>query len=88
MERFVDRVTLEVIDPDAYLDPDFEFTDLEDARPGDYYCVRVTQLDSGRAWSSPFWVGDREIEPPQGTAGQGLDRLPPSRSVDLPSPAR
>jgi hypothetical protein len=57
VDRFVDRVTLEVIDPDGPLDMDFEFTDLEDPQPGDYYYVRVTQLDGGRAWSSPFWVG-------------------------------
>jgi hypothetical protein len=59
MEQFVDRVTLEVIDADGALDMDFEFTDLEDPRPGDYYYVRVTQLDGGRAWSSPFWVGEK-----------------------------
>jgi hypothetical protein len=60
MEQFVDRVTVEVIDPDGDIDMDFEFTDLEDPRPGDYYYVRVTQLDGGRAWSSPFWVGEQE----------------------------
>jgi hypothetical protein len=62
MEQFVDRVTLEVIDPDGALDMDFEFTDLEDAQTGDYYYVRVTQLDGGRAWSSPFWVGEKGEE--------------------------
>ncbi len=54
-----DRVTVEIVDRDAALDRDFEYTDMEDVRPGDYYYVRVTQLDSGRAWSSPFWVGER-----------------------------
>jgi hypothetical protein len=62
MERFVDTVSLEVIDPDGALDMDFEYTDLEDPRPGDYYYVRVTQLDGGRAWSSPFWVGQKDEE--------------------------
>jgi hypothetical protein len=60
MEQFVDRVTLESVDPDGELDMDFEFTDLEDPQPGDYYYLRVTQLDGGRAWSSPFWVGEAE----------------------------
>jgi len=60
LQQHVDRVTLEVVEPDGALDMDFEYTDLENNRPGDYYYVRVTQLDGGRAWSSPFWVGDKE----------------------------
>jgi hypothetical protein len=60
MEQFVDRVTLEAVDPNGALDMDFEYTDLEDPQPGDYYYVRVTQLDGGRAWSSPFWIGEGE----------------------------
>jgi len=60
MERFVDRVTLETVDPDGALDMDFSYTDLENPRSGDYYYLRVTQLDGGRAWSSPFWIGDAE----------------------------
>ena len=60
MEQFVDRVTLEAVDPDGDLDMDFSYTDLEDHQPGDYYYVRVTQLDGGRAWSSPFWIGGAE----------------------------
>ena len=53
-----DRVTVEIVDRDAALDRDFSYTDMKDVRPGDYYYVRVTQLDSGKAWSSPFWVGE------------------------------
>jgi hypothetical protein len=52
-----DRVTLQVVDPEGPMDVDFSYTDLVDPRPGDYYYVRVSQLDGGRAWSSPFWVG-------------------------------
>lgn len=51
-----DRLTLQVVEPDAPLDRVFDYLDMEPAAPGDYY-VRVTQLDGGRAWSSPFWVG-------------------------------
>jgi hypothetical protein len=52
-----DRITLEVIDPDRPLDQSFEYTDTAPpAAAGDYYYVRVTQLDGARAWSSPFWV--------------------------------
>jgi hypothetical protein len=92
--RHLDRVRVQVIDPDAPLDRELEFTDLApegsagtlpaaggtaasaddgprgvDATkrgggggpepPGDYYYVRVTQLDGGMAFSSPFWVGGR-----------------------------
>jgi hypothetical protein len=53
-----DRITLQIASPAGMMDRDFEFTDVEDPRPGDYYYVRVTQLDGGRAWSSPFWVGE------------------------------
>jgi hypothetical protein len=54
----VDRVTVEIVDRDAAMDRELEYTDTAAARPGDYYYVRVTQIDNGRAWSSPFWVGD------------------------------
>ena len=55
----IDRVTLQVVEPDAPLDREFEYLDMGPAAPGDYYYVRVTQLDGGQAWSSPFWVGRR-----------------------------
>ena len=57
VDRHTDRIIIQTIDPSAPLDRDFEFTDLESTAPGDYYYVRVTQLDGGQAWSSPFWVG-------------------------------
>jgi hypothetical protein len=53
-----DRITLQVIDPESNLDQGFNWTDLGQTRPGDYYYLRVTQIDGGRAWSSPFWVGE------------------------------
>jgi hypothetical protein len=52
-----DRMSIEIVDRDAALDRVIEYTDIEGIRPADYYYVRVTQLDGGRAWSSPFWVG-------------------------------
>ena len=58
--RHLDRVSLQVIDGDAALDREFDFVDLGSTVPGDYYYFRVTQLDGGQAWSSPFWVGRRE----------------------------
>jgi hypothetical protein len=52
-----DTVTVELVDLEAPLDQTLEWSDLGAAAPGDYYYVRVTQIDGARAWSSPFWVG-------------------------------
>ena len=56
--QHTDRIALQVIDRSAPLDQSFEYTDLTAVAPGDYYYVRVTQLDGNQAFSSPFWVGD------------------------------
>ena len=52
-----DRVTLQAVDRNASRDVSFEFIDVANPRPGDYYYLRVVQLDGETAWSSPFWVG-------------------------------
>ena len=52
-----DLVTVHVLDPEGPFDREFEWVDLGEPGDSDYYYVRVTQLDGGRAWSSPFWVG-------------------------------
>ena len=57
--RHQDRVALQIVDPEAPWHQSFDFVDMEPGAPGDYYYVRVSQLDGGRAWSSPFWVGRR-----------------------------
>jgi hypothetical protein len=55
----VDRVRLQIVDLAADLDREFEFTDLAPPHSdGDYYYVRITQIDGERAWSSPFWIGE------------------------------
>ncbi len=64
-----DRLTLQVVEPDAPLDRVFDYLDMEPAAPGDYYYVRVTQLDGGQAWSSPFWVGERAATPQRAGGG-------------------
>jgi len=64
VDAHTDRIRLQVIDPEAPLDQEVAFTDMEPPQPGDYYYVRVTQLDGGRAWSSPFWVGERAAPAP------------------------
>jgi hypothetical protein len=55
----VDTVRVQVVDLEGPLDQSVSFTDMDASRSGDYYYVRVTQIDGGRAWSSPFWVGGR-----------------------------
>lgn len=57
-----DRVSLRLVDLDAPLDQEFRFVDTTEPGYGDYYYVRVRQLNGALAWTSPFWVGG---EPPQ-----------------------
>ena len=57
VERFTDTVTARLIDPRGKLDQAFEYTDNDSPEPGDYYYVRIKQLNGQMAWSSPIWVG-------------------------------
>jgi hypothetical protein len=52
-----DRILIQTVDPEAPLDQRFEWRAAEPPAPGDYVYLRVTQLDGGRAWSSPFFFG-------------------------------
>ncbi len=53
----IDAIALQIFSLTDSLDQEFEYTDLGQAQPGDYYYLRVTQIDGERAWSSPWWVG-------------------------------
>ena len=57
VEQFTDTVQLRRIRYDGELVYDLEFTDTKLPRQGDYYYVRVRQLNGEIAWSSPWWVG-------------------------------
>jgi hypothetical protein len=57
VDEHVDTIRVQVVDPDGPLDQSVTFTDMDAPQPGDYYYLRVTQIDGARAWSSPFWVG-------------------------------
>ncbi len=59
-EPDADRVTLQLVSEDQPLDCDFEFIDRGAVAHGDYYYVRVKQIDGAMAWSSPVWVGGEE----------------------------
>jgi hypothetical protein len=57
IDQFFDTVTIRRIRNDVPPEYDLEYRDEKDPRRGDYYYVRVRQLDGGIAWSSPNWVG-------------------------------
>jgi hypothetical protein len=52
-----DSVSSQLVPAGAALDQRFEYADLSDPQSGDYYYVRVTQVDGARAWTSPVWFG-------------------------------
>jgi hypothetical protein len=70
VDQHSDRIELEIVDPTGAMDREVEFEDLGGAAPppspqtplghGDYYYLRVTQLDGGLAFTSPFWVGRKD----------------------------
>lgn len=46
----------DLVDPEGSLDYRVTYLDNEPPRSGDFYLLRVEQLDSNKAWSSPVWV--------------------------------
>ncbi len=52
-----DSVTLEVIGGELPMESEIDFLDTGALCPGDYYYVRIDQLDGARAYSLPVWVG-------------------------------
>ena len=52
-----DAVTLELIGGELPMEAEIDYSDTGEMRHGDYYYVRVDQLDGARAYSSPVWVG-------------------------------
>jgi len=57
VDRYTDTLSVRFVDPGVADDREFTLTDDQMMRPGDYYYVRVKQLDGSLAWSSPIWVG-------------------------------
>ncbi len=54
--RYTDRVAVQLVNPDGSMDYDFSYTDEEKPHDGDYYYVRLKQLDGDMAWSSPWRI--------------------------------
>jgi len=57
VDRYQDNITLRSVNPAGAYDRQFEVVDRDLYGRGDYYYVRVKQLDGALAWSSPIWVG-------------------------------
>jgi hypothetical protein len=49
-------VECELVDTEGPMDVDFNYEDRNPPKPGDYYYLRMEQLDTNKAWSSPVWV--------------------------------
>ncbi len=45
----------ELVNADGPMDFEFEFEDREAPSPGDYYYLRMEQLDTNKGWASPVW---------------------------------
>jgi len=54
---YSDEITFEFVNAQVTSSASFKFVDTSAARDGDYYYVRVQQLDDQMAWSSPVFVG-------------------------------
>jgi hypothetical protein len=51
-----DTVLAALVPDEGALDQEFLYADTGDVEEGDYYYVRVRQVDGSVAWSSPFWT--------------------------------
>jgi hypothetical protein len=54
---YTDTVTIRRIKTDIPMETNFTFSEEDNIGVGDYYYVRVRQLDGAMAWSSPVWIG-------------------------------
>jgi hypothetical protein len=61
VDDHTDTVSLNVVDDEVAMDREFSYVDVNGTAAGDYYYLRVTQLDGGQAWTSPFWVGNDKV---------------------------
>ena len=46
----------ELVNAEGSADFEFEYEDLERPQPGDYYYLRMEQLDTNKGWASPVWI--------------------------------
>jgi len=55
--EYADRIDVRLVDPGVADDVFFEFVDDGRVRHGDYYFVRIRQVNDAMVWSSPVWIG-------------------------------
>jgi lipopolysaccharide/colanic/teichoic acid biosynthesis glycosyltransferase len=73
----IDSIGLQIIDPNGAITREVEFVDTGEQRDGDYYYVRVTQIDGGRACSTMARADDgRVTRVGRVLRAMGLDELP------------
>ncbi len=54
--RNIDSIEVRLFDSSGTRDREFSYADESPAVPGDYYYVRVRQVDGSMAWSSPWFT--------------------------------
>ncbi len=59
---YADRVIVRPIKTSIPMEAKFSFDDTDEFGVGDYYYVRVRQLDGALAWSSPVWIGGFPVQ--------------------------
>ena len=45
----------ELVNPEGTMDIELDYEDRESPEPGDYYYLRMEQLDTNKGWASPIW---------------------------------
>ncbi len=61
VDQHQDSIFVQLVNPEAPMDGEIDYADRGNLKPGDYYYVRITQLDGAHAWSSPIWVGGEPV---------------------------
>ena len=56
-QAWTDSIVLRRVADEGVMETEFEITDTDAPRQGDYYFVRVKQANDAYAWSSPTWIG-------------------------------
>ncbi len=56
-----DALSVQLVPSNGLLDQDFTYSDQDARSPGDYYYLRVRQMDGAVAWSSPFWIDPSSV---------------------------
>ncbi len=49
------EIECELVNAEGPLDYEFDFEDRESPEPGEYYYLRMEQLDTNKGWASPVW---------------------------------